>query len=103
MSHKHCFCMSKNVKNVKRAIAIAIDIIVVIVLKCYFVTKSHFVVNLTFSFNLLKAKIFVSFINCIYIVFVYKIIDYYFMNCKKHYCKMLKTYFCILDIRMKKR
>ena len=95
--------MSKDVENVKRLIAIAIDVVIVIVLKRYFVTKSHFIVNLTFSFDLSKAKIFVLFINCIYIVFVYKMINCYFMNRKKHSRKMLKTCSCILDIRIKKQ
>ena len=30
MLHKYCFRMSKNVENVKRSIAIAIDVIVVV-------------------------------------------------------------------------
>ena len=102
MLHKHCFRMSKDVENVKRSIAIAIDVVVV-VLKRYFVAKSYFVVNLTFSFDLLRTKIFVSFINCTYIVFVHKIINCCFMNRKKHSRKMLKTCSCILDIRIKKR
>ena len=76
--------MLKNVENVKRIIAIAIDVVVVIVLKRCFVAKSHFVVNLTFSFDLSKAKIFVSFVNCTHIVFVHNIIDCYFMNLMKH-------------------
>ena len=101
MLYKHYFRMLKNVENVKRSIAIAIDVIIVVVLKRYFIVKSCF--NLTFSFDLLKTKFFVSFVKCIYIVFVHKMIDCCFMNRKKHCRKMLRTCSRILDIRMKKR
>ena len=103
MLHKHCFRMSKNVENVKRSIAIAIDVTIIVVLKRYFVAKSHFVVDLTFSFDLSRAKFFVLFVDCTHIVFVHKMIDCCFMNRKKHSRKILRTCSRMLDMCMKKR
>ena len=99
--HKHYFRMSKNVKNVKQTITIAINIIVVVMLKRYFVAKSCF--DLTFSFDLSRTKFFISFVDCIHIVFVRKMIDCCFIKRKKHCRKMLKACFRILNIRMQKR
>ena len=93
--------MSKNVEKVKRSIVIAIN--VVVVLRRCFVTKLHFVVNLTFSFDLSRAKIVILFVNCIYIIFIYKMINCCFINRKKYFRKILKTCSRILDMRMKKR
>ena len=103
MLHKYCFRMSKDVENVKRSIVIAINVVIIVMLKRYFIAKSHFVVDLTFLFDLSKTNFFVSFVNCIYIVFVHIIIDYYFINRKKYFRKILKTCFRMLDMRMKKR
>ena len=99
--YKYCFRMSKDVENVRRSITIAIDVVVIVVLKRCFVVKSCF--DLTFSFDLSRTKTFVSLIDCTYIVFVHKIIDCCFMNRKKHCRKMLRICSRILDMRMKKR
>ena len=88
--YKHCFRKSKNVENVENVKqTIAIDVVVVVVLKRYFIAKSCF--DLTLSFDLSKAKTFVSFIDCFFIVFVRKIINYCFMNRKK-YCRKMFSY-----------
>ena len=100
MSYKYYFCMSKNVENVKRTIVIAIDVVIIVVLKYCFIAKSRF--DLTFSFDLSKTNFFISFINCTYIIFVRKIINCCLINRKKYCCKMLRTYSRILDIRIKK-